>query len=138
YDPEVCSQNWAMRSCSVVRWSEIVRNSASATLNSDESREGGGGGRNSAPLVRKNGRISPSRGKMGGWELLTHLSLPVGTVPFHARSNRSVFASATTSPPAVCPTWAADANSSRDAPGPSAAVSPASRASIMDALVGNA
>src|SRR5262250_3368052 len=91
-EPVKFSQYWAMRTCSFVRLSEIARTSLTVFRNAGESKPGGGGARKSAPVARKKGRASPSRGwsgGRGGCNLLDHFSVPAGPGPDHARSDRS-------------------------------------------------
>src|SRR2546426_1453958 len=78
------AQNLAMLSCSWVRVSEKCRISASAARKSGEPKAGGGAGRNRSPDLRKNGRIWPccgwiggSPGKLGGQHPRHHRNGPV-------------------------------------------------------------
>jgi hypothetical protein len=79
--------------------SAIRRTSASAASNAGEPNDGGGAGRNWSPLSMKNVRAWPSSGSSGGRggsRLLNYMPGPVGTVPVHTASKRSVLARATT------------------------------------------
>src|SRR6266581_3212269 len=118
--PAPCAQDVAMRIWSAVRVSEIPRISASAAVNVEDPKAGGGADRNWLAEVRNQGRTPGNcpPATVGGVVLLIQNPAPTGMVPVNGLSQPSVWARVTISAPTARPIASPAANAGCGCPGP--------------------